>query len=130
MANDENQPQGRDMMRDIANQTVKQLVLILNPAPYVREEFQDDYEYHRGNTPWVIGIPALGVAVEAVNRDGEPITGYFPDDEAEEYARELWNRLRDNPEMIDELQNQSEWPEHFLDGSKLMFRYINVQPIQ
>lgn len=130
MAKKETQSPAREMMQSIASQTVRQMVLIVNSAPLIREQSRDEYDHHRHNTPWVIAIPALNICVEAVDEDGEPITGYFPDGMAEEYARQLWDRIREEPDLIPELQSQNCWPSQFYEGAKTMFRYINVQPIE
>lgn len=125
-----NQSGAAAVMQEIAENTVQQIILIVNPAPLIPEENLEEGDTHRGNTPWYIEIPALGIAVQVRDKQGEPKTGYYPDDRAKQDAMALWEKCRSNPELLAELQQNREWPETLLVGFKSMFRSIEVQPIE
>jgi hypothetical protein len=118
-------------MQQIIDGTVSQLVFIINPAPFIREDSVEEGEMHRGNTPWLIHLPALGVTVQALNHNGEPKVGYYDYREAMDHARQIWNRCVEDPSIIEGLRTESAsyWPGTVHSDGKIMFRYIDVQPL-
>lgn len=120
-------------LQESAAQTVHQMVLLINPAPYIREDAVEDGEQHRGNTPWTVIIPSLGISLPVLDDTGEPRMGYLPHSDGVDFARRVWNQCRDNPDLIDELRAQNVYPADTVTGfdpdTKIMYRMMEVEPI-
>jgi hypothetical protein len=121
-----------DKSRNIAVQAaqalVRQLVLVVNNAPLLTEPKPEDT--HRGNTPWIIAIPGLGIAVQAVSKSGEPRVGFFDDGEAVAQAEYIWRQCADDPALLDELRKENVWPSDLVEGHKIMHRMMTVPSIE
>lgn len=109
-----------------AQLVVRQPIFIINNAPYLRDLPEDSEETHRGNTGWVIAIPALQIAVPVVDKAGNPRCGFLDDSEAKAQAEVLWRQCMNDPKVWDELKKRYEWPGTFVDGHKIMQRFITV----
>ncbi len=109
-----------------AQSVVRQPIFIINNAPYLRDIPEDAEETHRGNTGWIIAIPALQIAVPAVDKAGNPKVGFFDDGEAKAQAEVLWKQCMNDPEVWDDMKKRYEWPDSFVDGHKIMQRFISV----
>ena len=118
-----------DAMSRMDDGLVSQPIFIINNAPVDVDAGPEDEELHRGNTPWLIFIPALNICVEARRKDGEPIVGYFEDTRAVRRAERIWVRCMNDPELLATLQENSSWPIDFTHGHKIMQRYIEVEPL-
>lgn len=109
-----------------AQSVVRQPIFIINNAPYLRDVPEDSEETHRGNTGWVIAIPALQIAVPVVDKAGNPRCGFFDDSEAKAQAEVHWKQCMNDPEVHAEMMKNYAWPESFVDGHKIMQRFISV----
>ncbi|RLC77810.1 MAG: hypothetical protein DRJ03_26260 [Chloroflexi bacterium] len=105
---------------------VRQPIFIINNAPYLRDAPEDSEEAHRGNTGWIIAIPALRIAVPIVDRNGKPKTGFFDDSEARAQAEAIWRQCMNDPEVLKQYQDEYAWPDTFVEGHKIMQRFISV----
>ena len=112
-----------------AQSVVRQPIFIINNAPYLRNAPKESEENHRGNTGWIIAIPALQIAVPAVDRNGNPRCGFFDDGEGKAQAEVLWKQCMNDPKVWSEMRDKYEWPDTFVDGHKIMQRFISV-PIE
>ena len=115
---------------DVMTQRVLSIAMIINGAPLVRnEDEQAEVEHHRGNTAWHISFPSHGITFMVTNADGDPVTGYYNDKQAESDCLALWDQIRaaTAKQRVDMVAN-SEFPE-LRDGFKIMTRTIRVQPI-
>ena len=115
----------------ILSQTVNQVAMIINGAPFIAtEDEREGVEHHRNNTAWQIHFPALSITFEVQADDGGPLMGYYHDREAESEARALWDYLRGLKDKDRaELRENSEFPV-LRDGFKIMTRILKVQPIE
>lgn len=111
------------IMERVENGLTRQLVLIINNAPVDTDAGPDAERSHRGNTPWLIAIPGLSICVQTQH------TGYFPDQDALTRAQKIWGQCSDDPDLLDQLREESAWPENFVDGHKIMYRFMEVSPI-
>lgn len=111
-----------------AQELVRQPIFIVNSAPFDRDALPEDETSHRGNTPWLILIPALQICFEAQTSDGEPICGFFEDDDAKALAVGVYNRCNTDEKLLTKYQENSSWPKTFGPGHKIMQRFINVSP--
>jgi hypothetical protein len=109
-----------------AQSVVRQPIFIINNAPYLKDAPEDSETAHRGNTGWVIAIPALQIAVPAVDRDGNPRTGFFDDGEAKAQAEVLWRECMSDQTAWSKLKKAYAWPDTFVEGGKIMQRFISV----
>lgn len=109
-----------------AQSVVHQPVFIINNAPVLHDVGPESEEQHRGNTGWIIAIPALQIAVPAVDRKGNPQVGFFDDTVATAQAEAIWRQCKEDPEALAAYQDEYAWPEDFLDGHKIMQRFISV----
>ncbi len=112
-----------------AQELVRQPIFVINSAPFDRDAAPEDEFPHRGNTPWLILIPALQICFEAQTSDGEPICGFFEDDNAKALAVRVYDRCRSDPKLLGKYQEKSTWPSDFGAGHKIMQRFITVQPL-
>ena len=116
--------------RDVLSQTVNQVAMIINGAPFIsKEDERDSIEHHRNNTPWHIHFPSLGITFQVLNEAEEPIVGYYHDRQAESDSHALWEHLRsltDKERVV--LRDKSEFP-ILRDGFKMMTRILKVQAI-
>lgn len=107
------------------------LFFFFNPAPLLRrddEENEDQPEIqHRDNTPWCVVIPALGVTVQAVDNNGDPIVGYWDHNDACDWGVGLWNQLIADPKLLAKLRKSPEAPLEVSNDPKIMQRTIYVQ---
>lgn len=110
-----------------ANALVRQLVLVVNNAPLLTDPKPDDM--HRGNTPWLIAIPALGIVVQALNKAGEPRVGFFDDGEALAQAEYIWRQCANDPALLNDLRKENVWPNDLVEGHKIMHRMMSVPSI-
>lgn len=124
MANDINKETAK-----AAQQLVRQPIFIINPAPFDRDAGPDAEYPHRGNTPWLILIPALQICFEAQTPEGEPIVGFFEDDGAKALAARVYERCMEDPKLLTKYRDNSVWPENFGTGHKIMQRFINVEAV-
>jgi hypothetical protein len=113
---------------EAAGELVHQPVFIINTAPIDREAGPDAEHAHRGNTPWLILIPALLISFVAQTPNEEPICGFFEDDEAMALASRVYDKCRSDPELLEQYRQETVWPEDFGTGYKIMQRFITVQP--
>ena len=111
-----------------AQELVLQPIFVINSAPFDRDATPEDEFPHRGNTPWFILIPALQICFEAQTPEGEPICGFFEDDNAKSLAVRVYDRCRSDAKLLAKYQESSTWPKNFCKGHKIMQRYITVQP--
>lgn len=109
-----------------AQSVVRQPIFIINNAPYLRDIPEDSEETHRGNTGWVIAIPALQIAVPVKDVSGNPRCGFFDDSEAKAQAEVLWRQCMNDPKVWDQMKADYSWPDSFVDGHKIMQRFISV----
>jgi len=108
---------------------VTQVVWIMNEAPIDKDAAPEDDHPHRGNTPWLIAIPALRICFTAQRKDGTPITGFYEDQEALALAGRMYEVCRSDPKVLKAMQADYRWPESFGPGHKIMERTVSVQPI-
>lgn len=101
------------------------LVLFANPADQEKDPAHPD-RAHRGNTPWYVCFPSLGIAVQAKDRRGEPVTGYWEEADAIAFAYRLYTQVINNPDKLVQLREHIEWPENFAPKYKAMHRVISV----
>ena len=113
---------------EAAQELVRQPIFVINSAPFDRDAEPDADYPHRGNTPWLILIPALQICFEAQTPEGEPICGFFEDDNAKALAVRVYDRCRSDSKLLDKYREKSAWPSNFGPGHKLMQRFITVQP--
>jgi len=121
----------RNTTQSVLAQTVEQMVMIINPAPLLSEERQKDFDgAHRGNTPWYINFPTLGITFEVIDpKTQEPVIGYYPDKQAESDALAMWNHIRKlSPAERDALRESSP-PMNLFEGFKAMIRRLRVEPL-
>jgi len=118
---------GTKAARGVQNQTTKALALILNPAPIKRDSTDVEGVNHRGNTPWVIHYPQIGVTVQPLDTNGEPYVGFWNDKDAGRTAEIMWDVIRETaPEKWSDLSIP--FPE-LQEGFKMMFRFLIVRPL-
>ena len=111
-----------------AQELVLQPIFVINSAPFDRDAGPEDKFPHRGNTPWLILIPALQICFEAQTPEGDPICGFFEDDNAKSLAVRVYDRCRSDIKLLAKYRENSTWPSNFGRGHKIMQRYITVQP--
>ena len=112
------------------------LFFFFNPAPLLllrRDEEENEDQppvQHRDNTPWCVCIPALGVTVQAVGNDGNPIVGYWDHNDACDWGVALWNQLINDTKLLEKLRKSPEAPLEVSKDPKIMQRTIFVQAPQ
>ena len=116
---------------DVMAQRVLSIAMIINGAPLVRDEKeQENVEHHRGNTAWHISFPSQGITFMVTDASGDPVTGYYNDKQAESDCLALWDQIRNaDAKQRSSMVAKSEFPE-LRDGFKIMTRTIRVQPIE
>jgi hypothetical protein len=107
---------------------VRQPIFIINTAPIDKDAGPEDEHPHRGNTPWIISVPFLNIAFTARTPDGDPICGFFDDDDAKALAIRVYEMCRSDPKVLADYQENYEYPPDFGAGYKIMQRMIEFQP--
>jgi|MudIll2142460700_1097286.scaffolds.fasta_scaffold09731_3 hypothetical protein len=74
--------------------------ILYNPAKPRDPAIKSDSP-SRDDVPWVVIIPDLSVVATVLDKDGDPVCGHVNPQYASAYAGRLYNRLVQNPELLD-----------------------------
>lgn len=112
------------MRKKLVAALIQVLVIFFNTSP-VLEDAPDGVPT-RENTPWYIFFPSLGVCLQAMHPNGQPITGYWDASEAGSHAASLYQQISADPNLLTELRTNPDLAPTVLDGYKMMSRTISV----
>jgi hypothetical protein len=97
--------------------------ILYNPAK-PRDPNNGTVERTREDVPWVVIIPKLSIVAMITDKDGDPVVGHVNPGYAASFAARLYNRLVQNPEL---LQSYREQPDNYDIEKGYMGKMIPIQ---
>jgi len=114
-------------MKKVPKPKVKNvLVVFINPAGVQQDGSVPEGMPTRETQAWFVYFASLGVILQAVNRNNEPIMGYWDIADAGAWASSMYAQLVADPEYQAECRNNPATLPAVWDGYKMMSRSIPV----